>query len=179
MEHDVPGVFHAEEHGEDEHESEDIHHEPLERRGRWRAIRGVTVHAGEDEQQRADFDGEDAEHEERVGRGDDLDVEAVGVVPPVIERRGGEHGDAAPCCDEGAEGSAKAEDVDRCGGELGSGREGGAQDEIAAGDSGEHAAQVDGHVGGRPESIAADAAVPGDVPVRADGDGGDGEGGGP
>ena len=54
-----------------------------------------------------------------------------------------------------------------------------AQDEIAAGDAGEDAAQIDGHVGRRPEGIAADGAMPGDVPVRADGDRGDGECGAP
>jgi hypothetical protein len=39
---------------------------------------------------------EDAEQQHHVRRAQDLDVEAVGVVPPVVERRGGEHRAGAP-----------------------------------------------------------------------------------
>ena len=49
----------------------------------------------------------DAEHEHGVGRATDLDVEAIGVVPPVIERGRGEHGDAAPGGEKGTEGARK------------------------------------------------------------------------
>jgi hypothetical protein len=50
-----------------------------------------------------------------VGRRDDLDVEAIGVVPPVVEGCGGEHGDAAPGDEESTEGGAEAEDPDGAG----------------------------------------------------------------
>ena len=39
------------------------------------------------------------------------------------------------------------------------------EDQVAAGQSSQHAAKIDGHVRGRPERVAADRAVPGDVPV--------------
>jgi hypothetical protein len=38
-----------------------------------------------------------------------------------------------------------------------------------ADDAGENAAGIDEHVGGRPEGVTADGAVPGDVPGAANG----------
>ena len=63
---------------------------------------GAVTRAG-DQDQGADLNGQNASIEHHVGRAEDFDVEAVGVVPPVIERRGGEHGGATPGGNEGAE----------------------------------------------------------------------------
>jgi hypothetical protein len=46
--------------------------------------------------------------------------------------------------------------------------EGGVEDEVSEGDAGEDALGVDGEVGRRPERVAADAAVPRDVPQAAE-----------
>ena len=142
-----------------------------------RVVARGAVHGGHDEEEQPISTREDAEHEQGVGRADDLDVEAVGGVPPVVEGGGGEHGDAAPGGEEGAERAGEAEHAAR---RWRAGRgilaQGGVEDQVATGDAGENAAEIDGHVGGRPEGVAADGAVPGDVPVGADGYGGDGEG---
>ena len=82
------------------------------------SVVGGAVHRGEDEEHHADRDGADAEDQQRVRRTDDLDVEAVGVVPPVVEGRGGEHRDASPGGEEDAERGAQAEDLDGGGAQL-------------------------------------------------------------
>ena len=53
------------------------------------------------------------------------------------------------------------------------------EDEMAAADSGQNPAELDGDVGGRPERVAADRDVPRDVPVKSDRGGGDRERGHP
>src|SRR2546422_96466 len=58
-------------------------------------------------QQGAELDADEAEGEQRVRRADDLDVQPIGVVPPIVERGGGDHRDRAPDADPGAEGSAE------------------------------------------------------------------------
>ena len=114
--------------------------------------------------------------EHRMRQADDFDVEAVGVVPPVVEGRRGEHREAAPRRHETSERSAKAPHRDA--GVLGFLRraEGGRQNRVAAGDSGQHAREVDHHVRGRPEGVAADRDMPRDVPVTAEQVGGGGGG---
>ncbi len=89
-------------------------------------------------------------------RADDLDVETVRVVPPVVEWGGGEHGDAAPGCKKGSERGAKTEDIDAGGLHAGIVAEGGPENEIATDDRCEDAAGVDGHVRRRPEGVATD-----------------------
>ena len=46
--------------------------------------------------------GAKAEDQQGVGWTDDLDVETIGRVPPVVKGRRGKRGNAAPGCDEGA-----------------------------------------------------------------------------
>ena len=129
-----------------------------------------------EQQQRADADHQHAEDQQHVGRAENLYVEAVSVVPPVVEGRGGDHGHAAPGTDECAERSAEAPHPHRArllrrGGMA----EGAGEDEIPARDARQDAAQIDQHVGGGPEGIAADALVPRDIPDSTDGGGGDGD----
>src|SRR5262249_52430673 len=71
-----------------------------------------AVHLAKDQNERADVDGYHSGGEHHVGRAKDLDVEAVGVVPPIVEGCGGEHGDAAPGGDEGAERAAETPEGD-------------------------------------------------------------------
>src|ERR1700722_7615511 len=119
---DVPGDFKEEEHLSADDEGADIEEEALEGfEGVFAGLgvlSGGTVHGGEGEEENAAGAGSHAEDEQSVGRADDLDVEAVGGVPPVVEGAGGDHGDAAPCGDEGAEWGAEAENIDRGGFEL-------------------------------------------------------------
>ncbi len=59
------------------------------------------------------------EDQQGVGRADDLDVETVGVMPPVVKGSRHEHGDASPAGEEDAERGAKSKDTDRRSTELG------------------------------------------------------------
>ena len=49
----------------------------------------------------------------RMRRADDFDIQPVGVVPPVVERRGSQHGQRAPDRQPCAQRRARAEDPDR------------------------------------------------------------------
>ena len=128
------------------------------------------------EQQRAELDHQLADAEHRMRQADDFDVEAVGVMPPVVERRRREHREAAPRRHEASERSAKSPDRDaRVLGVL-RGAEGGGENRVAAGDTGEHAGEIDHHVRGRPEGVAADRDMPRDVPIATEQVGGGGSG---
>ena len=111
----VPGVFDQEEHLAGDDEAADVEEQALQLLvgpiSGGRIVGHGAIHCGEDQEEYAHRDSTDAENEERMGWTNDFDVEAVGGVPPVVEWRRGDHGDAAPGCDEGAEGSTKAEDV--------------------------------------------------------------------
>ena len=72
------------------------------------AIAGRAVLPGERHQHRAALNGADAGREQHVRRADDLHVEAVGVVPPVVERRRGDHRERAPDADPRAERRAES-----------------------------------------------------------------------
>src|ERR1017187_2763094 len=88
-------------------------------------------------------------------------------MPPVVEGRRSDHREAAPRADEGAEGAAEAEHVDG-GGAPFRVRKSGPENQVAAGDACDHAAQLDRDMRGCPERIAADRAVPGNIPMDAD-----------
>ena len=128
---------------------------------------------------RAEADAEDARPQHDVRRAQDLDVQAVGVVPPVVEGRRYDHRQRAPDADPGPERSAEAPERDAGGPLARVAGERRAQHEPSAREAGDDAAQVDGQVGGRPERVAADGAVPGDVPQAADDDAGRRERDGP
>src|ERR1700733_3047723 len=107
MKFNVPGVLHQEEHLTADDEAAKVKEEALKRfigaLSRLCVVAGSAVHCGEDKKQNADPYGADSENQEGMGRADDLDVESVGRVPPVVERGRGDHGDAAPCGDEGTQ----------------------------------------------------------------------------
>jgi hypothetical protein len=50
-------------------------------------VGGGGLHRCEDEEPHADGDSSNAEDQQRVGRTDDFDDKAIGVVPPIVERR--------------------------------------------------------------------------------------------
>ena len=75
---------------------------------------------------------DDAGGEDHVRRAEDLHVQAVGVVPPVVEGRGGDHGDSAPGGDERAQRSAEAPDLDGAIAQAATAIEGRGEDQIAA-----------------------------------------------
>ena len=64
-------------------------------------------------QHRAALDRGDAGGEQHVRRADDLHVEAVRVVPPVVERRRRQHRERAPDADPCAERRAESPEADR------------------------------------------------------------------
>ncbi len=138
-----------------------------------------AIEEGEGEQERADHLEPEGEGEEQMGRAGEAYVEAVGVVPPVIEDGVVEDAEAAPAGDEDTEGSAQAPDAHGVALELEVMAPGGCDDEVAAEDGGEEARGVEDDVGGVPEAVAADGAMPGDIEVQAEDGAGDGGGGGP
>src|ERR1700689_4201802 len=103
-------------------------------------------------------------------RADDLDVQAERIVPPVIERRRGDHHHAAPASQKGAE--RPAESPNFYGSRFGDGivSPSGGENQIRAGEAHQDSAELDKEVRGSPEGVAADAHVPGDVPVEAEND---------
>ncbi len=104
-----------------------------------------------------------------------LTSRAVGVAPPIITRPRGEHGDGAPDGHPRAEWCARAKDVDGKIAIFFFGEKGVADGEPAGDESREGAAEVNRHVRGSPECVAANAFVPGDIPRDADGDAGEGK----
>ena len=61
-----------------------------------------TVLSGGQHEEGSDLDGDDPGRQHHVGWAEDLHVQAVGVVPPVIEGRRRDHGEGAPDGDPGA-----------------------------------------------------------------------------
>src|ERR1041384_2418416 len=95
---------------------------------------------------------------------ENLDVESVGVVPPIVEWRARQHGEGAPNRDPGAEGPAKSPQAH---GGLSSGpaaKESALQNQPAADETTERSAYVNADVGGRPKRVASNGRVPRDVP---------------
>src|SRR5690348_14131996 len=101
-----------------------------------------------------------------MGRADDLNIQAESVVPPVIERGGGEHGESTPERDESSQRAIKTPNL-YCGllssAVLSEGRR---EDQVHAGKSGENGAEVDAQVRGSPEGIPANGSVPRNVPIE-------------
>ena len=119
-------------------------------------------------EQGSQLDRADAQGQDHVWRTEDLDVEPVGVVPPVVERRGGEHRDRAPDRHPGPQRRAKSPHAHRPS-NLGTGAgKGRLQGQPSAGQAGRQPASVDCEVGWRPERVAPDRTVPRDVPDDPD-----------
>ena len=91
-------------------------------------------------------------------------------MPPIIERRGGNHRHAAPGGEKRADRPTESPDFYRRGLHRRVMRKRGGENQIRAGDRGEDAAELNQQVRGSPESVAPDGHVPGDVPVQAKAD---------
>jgi hypothetical protein len=138
-----------------------------------------TVHIAEHQHQGADLDRGYPRGKHGMRRAENFDLEPVGVMPPVVEGRGDQHSDAAPRGDERPQGPVKSPHPH--GGEtnLGQFAEAGGQDQVGRRNARNNAAQVDRHMRRGPEGVAADGAVPGNIPLDADHRGGDADHRGP
>src|SRR5579863_4618270 len=110
MHEDAEVLFHKGTDHAAKKEGADIKEKPIETAAEGA---GGAVHGGEGEDERVEADGEEAEDENDVGRAADFHVEAVGVVPPVVEGGGDDHGDASPGGDEGSERAAESPEAHR------------------------------------------------------------------
>src|SRR5687767_317550 len=87
-------------------------------------------------------------------------------MPPVVEWRGGDHGDASPRRDEGTKRATEPPQLYRGFPQRGIAAEGSRENQVPAGDSRQHTADVHSDVRRRPKAVAPDGPVPGDVPVN-------------
>src|SRR5688500_12600273 len=99
-----------------------------------------------------------------MGWTEDFDIQTVGVMPPVVERCRGEHGERTPDRNPGSKRRAKTPQPNCPGPFCRGSKECGADHQPPSGEPTEQAAQVDRHVRWRPKRIASDGAMPGDVP---------------
>ena len=95
-----------------------------------------AIHLPEDQDQRAGVYGQNAGGQHHVGRAENLDVEAIGGVPPVIERRRCDHGDPAPRRKKSAQRTAKSPDRDRTRAQRRAAVQRSRKNQVAAGETG-------------------------------------------
>ena len=126
-----------------------------------------AIHVAQNQDERSQVHRQNSGGQQHVRRADDLDVEAVGIVPPVVERRRSDHGDAAPGRQKRAQRPAESPDAHGTIAQAGAAVERGGKYQVSAGNARQNAAQMDDYVGRRPKGVASDGAVPGDVPVDA------------
>ena len=141
-------VFELEEQRFADGDAADEEEEALQRTAR---VLSRAVHEGEQQQHRAELDAEEAGREHHVRRTDDAHVEAVRVVPPVVERRRHEHREPAPRREEGAGWPREAQDADAHVSQRRRAAERGRGDEIPGRDASQKAARVDRQMRRRPE----------------------------
>ena len=136
------GELHDEDAAQREKDAADVNKKPI--------AQGVVgaILIRQPEQQRAEIDAQHPETEEGMRRADDLDIETVGIVPPVVERRRREHGDRAPHYDPRAERRARPEDAHGGGTLPRAGEKGVPKGQPSAHAAAEEAAEVNGQVGG-------------------------------
>ena len=91
-------------------------------------------------------------------------------MPPIIERRGGNHRHAAPGGEKRPDRPTESPDFYGRGLDRRITRKSGGENQIRAGDRGENSAELNQEMRGRPERVAPDGHVPGDVPVQAETD---------
>src|ERR1700678_1405116 len=101
-------------------------------------------------------------------RADNLYVQAIRVMPPVIKRSRGEYGEASPAGEKDAQRGAQSKNNDRRRRHLGVPKKSALYHQPGADDGGYHGAELDGQMRWSPERIAADGAVPGDIPRAPD-----------
>ena len=89
-------------------------------------------------------------------------------MPPIVEGRRREHRESAPRCHETSERAAKAPDGDARVFCFSRRAEGGRENRVATGNTGQYAREIDHHVRRSPERVAADRDMPRDVPVAAE-----------
>src|SRR5712692_2925505 len=133
------------------------------------AIRsGSAIHMSAYQQHRAETDHRFARRQNRMRQADNLYVESVSVMPPVVEGRRGEHRNSAPGGNKATQRAAKTPHRNRSRSGFARGTKGSREDCVPARDSGKDAGQVNGHVRRSPKSVAADRNMPGDIPVTAE-----------
>jgi hypothetical protein len=158
-----------EDRGHREHEDLAADHEHREAEPRL-GRPGRAVHRREHEQHAGGCDRQDPERQHHVRRAQDLDVQAIRAVPPVVERGRHDHRRGTPHPEERAERTLEAPHADRGGPELGAPAQRRREDEQRAGRPGDDPAGLDRDVRRGPERVAADRHVSRDVPVHADHD---------
>lgn len=99
MQEDALHVFHEHRHHHDEHDAAAVQKQ-VHRSGAHKASR--AVHVPGDQHDGAEQDSVHSEEKQNVRWTDDLDVQPVSVVPPVVKRSGGEHHNSAPRGNESA-----------------------------------------------------------------------------
>src|SRR5689334_14216677 len=102
-------------------------------------------------------------------RADDFYVQSVGFMPPVVEGRGSEHGAAAPRGNKSSQRRAESQHVYGVRPGFRVAAKGGPHDEPRGAESAQQGAKLDQQVGRRPEAIAANGFMPGNVPVKPGG----------
>src|SRR5215467_13882097 len=109
-----------------------------------------------------------AQPEYRMWQAQDLDVESVGRMPPVVKGCRGQHRQAAPRRYETTERAAKPPHGYSAVAVLLRGAEGRCENCVTTSYPGQNSGQVDHHVRGCPERVASDGNVPRDIPVSSE-----------
>ena len=69
-----------------------------------------AIHISQNQDERTQLDGDNARDQHYMGRAQNLHVDPIRVVPPIVERRRRDHRHAAPGADERSERAAKTPD---------------------------------------------------------------------
>src|ERR1700728_3829480 len=97
-------------------------------------------------------------------RTQDLHIQTIGLVPPVVKRSRCYHSRASPAAYEGAQRPVKPPDAHGANPVYRRTAEGAGEDQVGRGRAGQDAAKMDEQVRRRPEGVPADALMPGNVP---------------
>ena len=101
-------------------------------------------------------------------RADDLHIEPVGIVPPIVERRGSDHRRRAPHRHPCSQRRACAKEMNRCGALLVRAAKRGLERQPGEQQRRHYPAELNDDVRRRPKSVAPDRRVPRDVPEQSD-----------
>ncbi len=164
---DVPRVLLQKEHLPGDGQAAQVEQQPLQRSEVALTLLCGAVHRGKNQKEDTQADATNAEDQQCVRRADDLHIQPVGRMPPVVEGRRCNHRNPAPSCKEHAQRRTQAEDVHRRITQRRLPVEGALIHQPQPDDRGQHAAQLDHQVGRRPEAVATDGAVPRHIPFAA------------
>src|SRR5579864_991795 len=131
------------------------------------AVRAVEVGCAQNRS--APHDPGNAQSQQHVRRTDDLYVESVSFMPPVVERCGGQHGAATPRCDKSAQRRTKSEYVHGVAPLFCIAAEGRPHDDPGRAESAQYRAKLDQQMRRGPEAVTANGFMPGNVPVKPGG----------